>query len=549
MAEGKRGRSEPAAAPGGKRRRPQPPTIELKATEIAPAAAAATANPSPEPLILPSEDIAPPASAARPDPSTHAAPAAELHTQPQPDAPRAPDAMQDAGTGASETIASSSAPSQDAVPPAEPLPEASARSSATQIPEPAAAAAADASASMSLGNSARTREEAEQARPWESSPAVEPRRRFVRSALLTAAAAGAGAAALIAILAGLALWSAGLLSGRDDRATLLVSRVSELDAQLRHLAARPVPAPDDRIPALAVRVAAGEQALAQAKELEGRLARAESTLAAPRPAAAPDPALGRRVEDADGAIKALLDDTIALRKRVDEVAAMAQAARDAAMRSSGASSATAAGIADNIDGLAKRIAALEDALKTLQVAASRPPPADVDRAARFAAAVFALRGSVERGDPFATELAAVKPLISDQAALAPLAPFAATGVPSVSALARELSSIAIPLRRAPEQESQGNSVLDRLQAGAGKLVRIRPVDAPPSPDSSDATARAETQAARGDIAAALAELAKLPAAERGPLEPWIRKAEGRAAAMAQVRQLAHAALDGLGKTR
>jgi hypothetical protein len=284
------------------------------------------------------------------------------------------------------------------------------------------------------------------------------------------------------------------------------------------------------------------------RELEKRLANTDESLKAIRERVLESRPPGRPAA-AESAIKSLADAAAALRQRVDEVAGLAQAANDAAAQSSGAFSARAAEIAGVVEGVSRRMAALEDSLKALQAAVSRPPAPDVDRAARFAVAVLALRAAVERGDAFVAELAAVKPLVSDPASLAPLEPFATTGVPGTGALARELSSLAVALRKAPEPEPQGGGLLDRLQAGAGKLVRIKPVDAPAAADAGDAIARVEVQTARGDLAGALAALGQLPAAERTAFEPWIRKAQGRTAAVEQVGQLASAALDALGKTR
>jgi hypothetical protein len=295
-------------------------------------------------------------------------------------------------------------------------------------------------------------------------------------------------------------------------------------------------------------LAAAATVLAQVRELDGRLANTDAALNAIR-ARVLETGPVAHLAETDGAIKSLTDAAAALRKRVDDVAGLAQAANDAAAQSSGASSARAAEIAGSVEATTRRTAALEEALKGLQAAVSRPPAPDVDRASRLAVATVALRGAVERGDPFVAELTAVKPLVSDQAPLAPLEPFAATGVPGAGALARELSSLAVTLRRAPDHEPQGGGVLERLQAGAGKLVRIRPVDAPAAAEPGNAIALAEAQAMRGDLAGALATLAQLPAAERAPFEPWIRKAAGRATAVEQVAQLARAALDALGKTR
>jgi len=112
-----------------------------------------------------------------------------------------------------------------------------------------------------------------------------------------------------------------------------------------------------------------------------------------------------------------------------------------------------------------------------------------------------------------------------------------------------LPLVAAARQKVPEPEPPGAGVIDRLQAAAGKLVRIRPVDAPAAADAGDAIARVEIQAARGDLAGALAALAQLPTPERAAFEPWIKKAQGRALAVERVAQLAGAALDALGKTR
>jgi hypothetical protein len=336
---------------------------------------------------------------------------------------------------------------------------------------------------------------------------------------------------------------AGILNADRAQVKDIGERMAKFEEAARATGSGPAgpPAKTDEAPAATAAV------LAQVRELEKRLASTDETLRAIRERA-PEPRPAGRPAAVDGAFKSLTDAAAALRQRVDEVAGLAQAANDAATQSSGTFSARAAEIAGVVDGVSKRTAVLEDSLKGLQAAVSRPQAPDNDRAARFAVAALALRAAVERGDAFAAELAAVKPLVPDQASLAPLEPFAATGVPGTGVLARELSSLAATVRKASEQEPQGG-LLDRLQAGAGKLVRIKPIDAPAAADAGDAVARVEVQTARGDLAGAVAAAAQLPAAERTAFDPWIKKAQGRMAAVDQAGQLAGAALDGLGKTR
>jgi hypothetical protein len=88
--------------------------------------------------------------------------------------------------------------------------------------------------------------------------------------------------------------------------------------------------------------------------------------------------------------------------------------------------------------------------------------------------------------------------------------------------------------------------LERLEANAGKLVRIRPVDAPKGDDASSVLARIEIDAAKADIPAALADLGKLNDATRAPAQAWIAKAQARQAALADARRYAADAARALG---
>jgi hypothetical protein len=79
--------------------------------------------------------------------------------------------------------------------------------------------------------------------------------------------------------------------------------------------------------------------------------------------------------------------------------------------------------------------------------------------------------------------------------------------------------------------------VERLQANAGKLVRVTPVDAPRGDDPAAVLSRLEIDAARVDLNAALIDLAKLPDAVRAPAQNWIEKAKARQAAFAAVANL------------
>jgi len=622
-----KGGPRPPKASGGKRRPPRP-TIDLTATELPSEPVAAPASSMSEPAriepVASSVDPAPPAVETT---VSQASAAADWRTEneappPAPGQPTAGPAMADEPVVPAETGAETSAPASGRTEPVSAEQSTQERPAGQTADEVIAGHKTDeALAGQKAEEEALAQQKAEEVpsgstaeRPFkvsderqsnasvaqEDDSAIPPplpsshgiSARMAQASPLTAAAVGAGAAALVAIAVTVGLWKTGV-TAHDERVPSLTARVGEVEGRLRQFAAQPAPASDERVAAIGQRVleivdprvkSALDAERTRVKEIDERLAKVEET-ARTQPPAAGSPAstdsaaavlahvqeLEKRVASTDaslttvservremglagsaatdGAIKSLADASSALRGRVDELAALAQGANDAAARSSGAFGARAAEIAGAVETMNGRIAALEGTLKGLQAAVSRPTAPDVDRAARFAVAALALRGAVERGDPFASELAAMKPLVSDQASLAPLEEFAAIGVPAAAALARELSLLAAARQKVPEPEPPGAGVIDRLQAAAGKLVRIRPVDAPAAADAGDAIARVEIQAARGDLAGALAALAQLPTPERAAFEPWIKKAQGRALAVERVAQLAGAALDALGKTR
>src|SRR5438552_19188878 len=110
----------------------------------------------------------------------------------------------------------------------------------------------------------------------------------------------------------------------------------------------------------------------------------------------------------------------------------------------------------------------------------------------------------------------MQPLVPDKAPLAPLEAFAATGVPPAAALARELSAIVPTMLALASPAARDGGMLDRLQAGAERLVRIRPIKETPGDDRSAGGARSEVKAARGGVEGARAEVPKLPASVRTP---------------------------------
>jgi len=266
-----------------------------------------------------------------------------------------------------------------------------------------------------------------------------------------------------------------------------------------------------------------------------------------------DKVVSEHITAADKAMKALGLALAALNRRSDDIAANATVARERAeaaeklvteLRGSvqDAAKNTSAGISSaEFDALQMRIAGIEQSAKIAAMSAI------IDMPARLALSAASLRDAAVRGEPFAAELAQVKSLGADENALALLEPFAASGVPAPAALAQELRSLLPAMLKLSGMQAPKGGFLERLQANAGKLVRIRPVDALPGEDTSSVLARIEFATAHNDISGALGDLVKLPDVVRAPAQAWIKKANDRKAALSAIYTFAIDSVRALGK--
>jgi hypothetical protein len=293
---------------------------------------------------------------------------------------------------------------------------------------------------------------------------------------------------------------------------------------------------------------AGPAASATADDIAARLDKIQGALQA-RP---PDAALASRVTAAEAETKALGERLAALNRRLDDIAVTARSAlahADAASAAAEASksAAQAAVGRGDLEILANRIAALERAVKSVAEEAGRRTPSADDSAARMAVAAEALRAAVERGAPYQAELAAVKSLGADANAIAQLEPFAAEGAPSAAALAHEFAALLPALQHASGGSANEGSLLARMEMSAQRLVRVTPTDAPQGDDPTAIIARINAAATRGDAAAALAEIGKLPEPARAVAAPWSKRVAAREAAISASRRIAADAVAALGR--
>jgi len=364
---------------------------------------------------------------------------------------------------------------------------------------------------------------ADTASPPDEPPADAPRRRGWLPAVSMIGAGVLGAGIVLAVLG-----SMGLLVNPNDGLSAVDARLAGLELEVRDLAAR---AP-----------AAGVDARAL-DEVVGRVDTLEAAVVTSRPATG-DPSFSNRIAAINGEVKALAETIGTLGRRNDEAAAAARAAQTRSDATAAAVATLAqklpAGVAverSQVEALAARVAAVETSEKTA---------ARGDQAVRLVLVATALKSAVERGDPFAGELAAAKALGADPKLTTALEPFAASGVPTSAALARELAVFA-PSLRPPASAPAREGFLERLQVNAEKLVRVRPTDEVAGSDAAAIASRVETKAAQEDIAGAQAELAKLSTTARAPAEAWLKQVQARTAALDASRRLAADALAGLGK--
>jgi hypothetical protein len=309
------------------------------------------------------------------------------------------------------------------------------------------------------------------------------------------------------VLIVLLIWLLGVFS-REPALPDLTPRLAAIETQLRDLAARPAPlSADPKV----------------VEEVARRLERLETAQAQPR-APVTDPVVLGRLSAAENGLKSVADNVAALSRRTE---AIETALRETQGR------------------LDRLTATLSDLQSTMRAAA-----AGSDRAVRLAVSAAALREAVERGSPFAAELAIVKPLAAEASVLAPLEPFAQTGVPSSAALGKELLALLRPMLREAGEPPRDGGFLERLQANAEKLVRIRPIEQVRGngDDRAAILARVEQRAAQADIPGALAEIAKLPPETRAPLAAWAAKADARGKAIDASRRVATDAVAALKAT-
>jgi hypothetical protein len=169
-----------------------------------------------------------------------------------------------------------------------------------------------------------------------------------------------------------------------------------------------------------------------------------------------------------------------------------------------------------------------------------------DKPLRHVVAAALLDVAVRHGDPYESQLTAARSLAAKPEVLKPLDTFAAAGIPTPVVLSRELLNIVPKLSPPAEAQTSGTGIVERLQAGASKLVRIERTDGVGN-DRGAIVARVTAFALRNDFVEARRELKTLPDADRAPAQAWLDKTDARDAALAASRKFADDAMASLAK--
>lgn len=255
---------------------------------------------------------------------------------------------------------------------------------------------------------------------------------------------------------------------------------------------------------LSDRVSANEQAIQSGGTSTGDAAAAA--------AAATEAATAARdtAARAETAATAARDTASAAQSAADEARGGVSAAQQAAQNAQTAANETRSAI----DGFAQRLSAIEEANKRAAVALS----------------AAGLKSAIDRGTPFMSELESFAQASGGAEAVAPLRDFAASGVPTASALAGRWpdaeTAILAAVRPAVSNEDVGTQVLSGLRS----LVQVRPAGTSVTPDAPGpeaAVARMDAAVSAGDYAAWLAEWDKLPDAAKTASDAFARDVRAR----------------------
>jgi hypothetical protein len=281
-------------------------------------------------------------------------------------------------------------------------------------------------------------------------------------------------------------------------------------------------------------------------DLTARVARVEAAAKSAPAAPAVDPTLAGRTESLEKSLSAVREEIGKLNGQLRTITASLNELK--AMPRDGA---VAAVPVPDLGPLNERLTQLEEATRAL--ASDRKGAADDINVRRLVVA-NTLDMTVRRGEPFAAALTAAKQIAADANSLGPLDAFAARGIPPEATYMRDIVAVlqriadgnAAKAKPADAEKSPaGSGILDRLQSGVTKLVRIERDGGPAAASSTPAGVPAVR---REDLAAARKDVAGLPQAADPQIQAWLKSVDAREAAIAAAQKFSAEALAAFGKS-
>jgi len=345
--------------------------------------------------------------------------------------------------------------------------------------------------------------------------------------------------------------------------------IADLRAEVASLRARPGVAPSPATPATD-----------QLAAFEQRLTALERRPAATSAPAAPAPDLVKRIEGleqglrqataarppaAAGApvpadIQALVDRLAAVESMATAAGESAKTALQAANRAAEASARPAAAPVDlrpletRLQSLDQRLAAAETearAAKSEGLAREAPVAALARRSEATSLAVVAqsMGQALDQGAPFEAALTVTASLGADPSKIAPLQTIAKTGAPTTRAIAQLWTAEARAALDATLEPAGDQGWLDRLKAGAARIVRVRPAGEAPGDDPAALIGRIDAALSRGAIGEALAAWNRLPELARAASPGFAEAGRKRMAAEEAVKALTAGAVADIARSK
>ena len=415
---------------------------------------------------------------------------------------------------------------------------------------------------------------AEAAPETSSEPAPEPAPEPVASSepVPTPQAPSPGVAAFLPLAGAALLGALGLGAGLFGamEAQQSSGAIADLRAEVVALRARPsAPPATDQLAAFEQRLTA--------------LERRPATTSAPAPAA-PAPDLVKRVEALEQGLRqataarpvpnasatapipvpadlqALADRLAAVESAANAAGEAAKTALQAANRAAEASARPVAPAVDlrpletRLQSLDQRLAAAETearATKTEALAREAPVAALARRSEATSLAVVAqsLGQALDQGAPFEAALTVAAGLGADPSKIAPLQAVAKTGAPTTRAIAQLWTAEARAALDATLEPEGDQGWLDRLKAGAARVVRVRPAGEAPGDDPAALIGRIDAALGRGAIGEALAAWNRLPEPAKAASRGFAEAARKRVAAEEAVKALTSGAVADIARSK